>query len=84
MILLIITLLIVIVVFFLFGKKRNTNPPIDKKLLATYKTILNSHVEYYKKLDSNGKVKFEKLISEFLQYIRIEGVVPKSLISTGC
>jgi len=72
--LLIILLLIVIAGYFLFRKKPINTVLTSAKLPDTYKEILVLQVAYYKKLDQKDKEKFEKLINEFLQYIRIEGV----------
>lgn len=72
--LLIIVLLIAITAYFLFRKKGSFIEIKDEKLLAGYKEILDTEVAYYQKLNSDDKKKFEKLITEFLQYVRIEGV----------
>jgi Mlc titration factor MtfA (ptsG expression regulator) len=72
--LLIIVLLIAIAAYFLFRKKGSFIAIKDEKLLAGYKEILDTEVAYYQRLNAGDQEKFEKLITEFLQYIRIEGV----------
>jgi len=72
--LLIIIPLILLAAYFLFRKKQNGSVVNNKKLPDTYKAILNTQVVYYQKLDKSGKAKFIRLVNEFLQYIRIEGV----------
>jgi Mlc titration factor MtfA (ptsG expression regulator) len=72
--LLIIVLLIAIAAYFLFRKKGCFIAIKDEKLLAGYKEILDTEVAYYQRLNAGDQEKFEKLITEFLQYIRIEGV----------
>jgi MtfA peptidase len=74
MVLLIIILLIVVAAYFLFRKKRIDTAIKHEKLPDTFKTILNTEVQYYQKLDNAGKSKFEELIFVFLHDIRIEGV----------
>lgn len=62
----IISLLILVVAFFFL--RRKSKPTIVSAAL------LSEHVAYYKNLDTAGKARFEKLVQEFLQYVRIEGV----------
>ena len=73
MIVLLIALLAAVAAFFLF-RKRKTDQGDDKKLLETYRPILEENVDYYRKLNEGDKARFEKDVIEFLQYIRIEGV----------
>ena len=66
-------LIIIIAGYFLFRTKKT--PIIDTKpTLVSYKKILTQEVDFYQKLDENGKTKFELLVNEFLGYVRIEGV----------
>lgn len=74
MILIIVLLLIALAAYFLFRKKPANVLINDEKSTSTYKSILETQVAYYQKLDENGKARFDKLIIEFLGYIRIEGV----------
>jgi Mlc titration factor MtfA (ptsG expression regulator) len=67
----IIGLIILFAIIFLSRKKRNSKTTV---LSDAYKTLLNEHVEYYQKLDNATKPRFETLVQEFLQYVRIEGV----------
>jgi Mlc titration factor MtfA (ptsG expression regulator) len=69
MAIIIITLLIILVAYFTL-RKRNKHKPSE----GAYKAILSEHVEYYQKLDNTGKIRFEKLVKEFLEYTHIEGV----------
>ncbi len=74
MYLLIAGLIIMAFACFAFLKKSAVAPTPDKEQLAGYKTLLNTHVAFYQKLDEPKKELFEKLISTFLQDYRIEGV----------
>lgn len=47
------------------------------KPLDNYQSILSKEVVYYQKLSQIDKLKFIKLINEFLGYVRIEGVETK-------
>ncbi len=69
----IIAFVIIVVGYFLFRKKKNVAPP-EKITLLPYGNILNQHIDFYQKLDENGKSKFETLVIEFLNDVRIEGV----------
>ncbi|SFE97325.1 hypothetical protein SAMN05518672_11398 [Chitinophaga sp. CF118] len=65
----------ILVAVYLLLRKRNKNALLkDKNLLGVYRAILNEHVEYYQDLDDIGKARFERMVREFLQYVRIEGV----------
>jgi MtfA peptidase len=63
----IIALLIIVVVVYSSRRKK-----ITPTIVST--ALLSEHVAYYQGLDDAGKARFEKLVSEFLQYVRIEGV----------
>ncbi|MDB5135968.1 MAG: zinc-dependent peptidase [Mucilaginibacter sp.] len=74
MIPLIIITLIALGAYFLLRKKPGDLPAKDKQLSESYKTLLNEHVDYYQKLSDSDKARFETMIRNFLQYVRIEGV----------
>ena len=69
----IIILLLAYFAFRLFGKKQEAQP-VSQPLESNYKSLLNQHVAFYKKLDDAGKAKFESMIAGFIDTIRIEGV----------
>ncbi len=73
MIVLLLVVSVAVAAFLLF-RKRKADPVEEKKLLDTYRPILNDKVDYYRKLNKADKARFEKSVIEFLQYIRIEGV----------
>jgi len=73
MIALLIALLVAVAALILF-RKRKVDPVDEKKLLDTYRPILNEKVDYYRNLNRADKTRFELEVTEFLQYIRIEGV----------
>jgi Mlc titration factor MtfA (ptsG expression regulator) len=74
MTLLIVAIIIIAAGYFLLRIKKTTpvdntaNPP------AAYAAILNREVAFYQGLDDDNKAKFEKMVGELLQYVRIEGV----------
>ena len=70
---LIVLLVIILIAYFFLRKGKKSIPP-DLKVNNTYRSLLKEHVNYYNKLDEQGKERFEKLIYEFLQYVNIEGV----------
>ena len=43
-------------------------------LPATYKSLLSTHIDFYKNLDENEKIFFEKRVQQFLSHIRITGI----------
>jgi Mlc titration factor MtfA (ptsG expression regulator) len=67
-------LLIVIIYFFVRKKSADLVEVIDEESPEPHQPLLQQHVPYYAKLDEAGKAKFEKLVNEFLGYVRIEGV----------
>ena len=71
---LIILFIAIIAVYLVLRKKNGPKPSVDDLKPADYKTLLATHVSYYQKLDEAGKTRFEKLVYEFLQDTRIEGV----------
>ncbi len=61
-----------LVFYFLFRKNDKT---INSKLASNnYPLLLIQHVEYYKALNKDKKIVFERLINEFLNDTSIEGV----------
>lgn len=69
----VIIVLLAFLAFRLFGKKRvaqPASPPPDSR----YKNLLSQHVAFYQKLDDAGKARFESMIANFIDTIRIEGV----------
>ena len=67
-------LLLVVIVYFFLRKKSSPAVDVIEESPKTYQPLLQEHIAYYAKLDDAGKAKFEKLITEFLGYVRIEGV----------
>lgn len=67
---LIIVILLLLGVYFILRKKKN----VEISPAKNHRALLAEHVAYYKRLDDNGKARFEKLVSEFLSSTRIEGV----------
>ena len=49
-------------------------PVYLESLPESYKTVLNEHVEFYKDLDGQKKIEFEKRMQSFLTRVRITGV----------
>src|ERR1022692_484727 len=83
-----ITLLIILLAlgtYFLLKKSRNANIPAGEN----YRALLQAHVALYRRLDAEGKTKFEALVNTFLQDTRIEGVgtevtpLDRALIAAG-
>jgi len=72
------TLLIGAVIIFIAGylifRKKMRPVANSSEPLPDYATILNGEVAFYQKLDKDSQDKFEKLVNDFLQYVRIEGV----------
>ncbi len=62
-----IFLMILVIVFYKKQTKKITLP-------ANYKILLNKNVSYYRSLNQKNKIRFEEKISDFLSYVRIEGV----------
>jgi Mlc titration factor MtfA (ptsG expression regulator) len=59
--------------FFLLRKKKQSDIDI-RPILVNYKAILLKEVEFYQRLDDTDKNKFEALVHEFLNDVKIEGV----------
>jgi len=67
-------LLLVVIVYFFIRKKSADPVEVIEEAPEPHQPLLQEHIAYYAKLDDNGKAKFEKLVNEFLGYVRIEGV----------
>jgi Mlc titration factor MtfA (ptsG expression regulator) len=63
--------IILFVFYMLLRKKSSSKTPV---ISDANKALLNEHVEYYQKQDAATKARFETLVEDFLQYVRIEGV----------
>lgn len=59
-----------IILFFILDKK----PARKITLPKNYKQLLLNNVSFYRKLNDENKLRFEKKVIEFLSYTRIEGV----------
>lgn len=66
-------LLLGFVAYWLF-KKRSAKPQSVQSLNSNYQQLLQQHVAYYQKLNAASKKRFENLIADFIQNVRIEGV----------
>ncbi|HEV2832074.1 MAG TPA: M90 family metallopeptidase [Hanamia sp.] len=66
----VLILLTLLVLFFIFYKK----PKKNIILPDNYKELLHRHVPFYRRLNTENKIKFEEKIKDFLGYIRIEGI----------
>lgn len=75
--LLIIVVIIAVAIYFLLGKKSSDGGVKNEKLVTIYRSLLDTHVAYYQKLNESDKAKFAAMVDDFLQYIRIEGVETK-------
>ncbi len=69
----VIALIVIAGGYFLFRKGKPSVVNTESDLLS-YKNLLNQEVDFYKKLDINSKSRFETLVFEFLNDVRIEGV----------
>jgi Mlc titration factor MtfA (ptsG expression regulator) len=58
----------------LFSSKKTTIESTIEPLPHQYKALLEGHVDYYRKLKPEDQTKFEGMINNFIQSIRIEGV----------
>lgn len=64
--------LVFLAAWFLFFNK--SKPAVAELLPPAQKALLQSHVDFYAKLDQKQKERFESLISIFLSDTHIEGV----------
>jgi len=66
----ILSVIIVAVIFYALRKKT----PLSQPAFATEKQILQQHVLFYQGLISADKTRFEEMLQQFLQTVRITGV----------
>lgn len=66
-VLLVIIVIIAIAVFYKRPSKQIALPP-------DYKELLTKHVAFYRSVNPEEKIRFEKKLKEFLGYVRIHGV----------
>ena len=86
-----ILLILIVVVFggLLIKTFYARRKPVHEPLPESYKTVLNKHVEFYKELESEKKIQFEKRMQLFLSKVRITGVgttvedIDKTLIAAS-
>lgn len=71
---LIILILGTILISWLYLRKKDKTQPASQDPNKNYSLLLKEHVDYYARLVPPEKVRFEKLIQEFLQDTTIEGV----------
>ncbi|WDF54278.1 zinc-dependent peptidase [Mucilaginibacter sp. KACC 22063] len=70
----ILILLVTLVAWYLSSNKRKVPVTDVAAPKSSYKDLLNAHVEYYNKLNDADQLRFERLISEFLTEVNVEGV----------
>ncbi len=73
------TLLIVLLAWYLLRKPAKPAavvvPIIDEVAInPAYRPLLDAHVDFYHKLDTTARKRFEAQVNDFLQYVNIEGV----------
>jgi len=66
-------LLIAIVIYFLIRNKKAAVPVVTEAA-THYSELLEKQVNFYQNLDKKDKTRFEAMVADFLQYVRIEGV----------
>lgn len=66
-----ILFLTLFIALFIYGRKKKTNQYITPQDLSQ---LLLNHVAFYRDLEAEQKLQFEKRVKEFLSYIRIHGV----------
>jgi Mlc titration factor MtfA (ptsG expression regulator) len=69
----IVIVVIIVLGYFFFVRKYKAIVP-DEQVKAIYRQLLSEHVDYYFRLSSTEKQRFEKLLYEFLSNVIIEGV----------
>lgn len=69
-----IALLLCCLFIVLYMRRKKEKQTRNQAQADVYKVLLNEHIRYYQLLDDKEKGRFEKLVNEFLQYVRIEGV----------
>lgn len=70
-----VVFIILILSYFIFRSKKSLKPTLDQS--TDYRPLLIDHIEYYQRLSDSSKIRFERLIIDFLQNNRIEGVGTK-------
>ena len=63
----------IVALFFIFRKTKRKQDTI-LKLAGPEKSLLKNNVLFYERLDAEEKLRFESMISSFLEDVRIEGV----------
>lgn len=58
----------------LYMRRKKQKQTRNQAQADIYKVLLNEHIRYYQLLGDKEKGRFETLVNEFLQYVRIEGV----------
>lgn len=71
---LIVVVFIAMTIYYLLGNKQRKSISTDATLLTSYQSVLDTYVDYFRKLNESDKTKFMAMVDDFLQYIRIEGV----------
>ncbi|HEY0244731.1 MAG TPA: M90 family metallopeptidase [Mucilaginibacter sp.] len=70
-----ITIPVIALIAWLIFRKKTTGAVVDgQKLDRNYRLLLDQHVNYYHKLNKPARKRFEGMVADFLQYVRIEGV----------
>ncbi|WP_158827256.1 zinc-dependent peptidase [Mucilaginibacter lacusdianchii] len=72
-----VTLLALGIAAFLIFKKRSHKAVVTQSsqpLTDNYQQLLQQQVAYYQKLDAASQARFQGLVAEFIQTVRIEGV----------
>jgi Mlc titration factor MtfA (ptsG expression regulator) len=81
-----VLLLIVLIIIIAFRIRR---AKLHSQLPENYKELLADYVKFYRQLDDEGKVAFEKRVEQFLAAVKITGVnaevedLDKMLIASG-
>lgn len=70
----IIPILALLAWFIFRTKEHNTQPIAPQKTDSTLKLLLDTHVDYYHRLNTVDKQRFEQKVANFLSDVRIEGV----------
>ncbi len=69
-----IALLLCCLFIVLYMRRKKEKQTRSQALASIYSVLLNEHIRYYQLLNDKEKARFETLVNEFLQYVRIEGV----------
>lgn len=68
------TLLIILLAWYLLRKPDKAAVANNTPLNKTYRPLLDAHVDFYHKLDTKERKRFEAQVNHFLSYVNIEGV----------